>query len=252
MSIDVLNKNQLFTNPEFPISRLSGADSFDFELELPEAASFAQLMESGEVEDILKMQQIKLPIDEVDSSMLKNLKYLALKDQIPFKLKDIKDIRLMIYAHDLMGNNDKFKINLDSLDNKDINFLRQLMDNPNAIINSVNGQNLQVNLSADQSAQVSYLSFNVSKGLSDLIEYAYKSQKPVRLDFEGNSSIILRINNEGKLSAEFMSSNKAMEYILKNSIPHLRNRLDSEGIPYKEVVYRDRNKKQNQQEQERS
>ncbi|OGI01970.1 MAG: hypothetical protein A2104_01625 [Candidatus Melainabacteria bacterium GWF2_32_7] len=249
MNFDIINNE--FANIDNLSNRVNGVNTFAFELELPEANSFAQLMQMSEAE--AKLYQSNIPPGQIDSNLLKSLKYLALKDQIPFKSRDIKDIRLLIHSHDLLGNDDRFRIIRDSLDNNDIAFLKQLIDNPNAVINSLNNQNLQANLAIpDASGQVSYQSLNISKGLADLIEYAYKSQKPVRLDFEGNSSIILRINNEGKLSAEFMSSNIAMEYILKNSVPHLRNRLDSEGIPYKEIVYRDRNKKHNQQEQERS
>jgi flagellar hook-length control protein FliK len=68
------------------------------------------------------------------------------------------------------------------------------------------------------------------------------------LDFDGNSSVILKVDAEGKLTAEFISSDKAMESLLKNSIPQLRNKMDNEGIPYKDISYKDQSQKNNRQE----
>lgn len=250
MNVDLLKENN--HSNDAIINAVNSIKTFAFELELPEAASFRELLAS--IDDTTGLSDIPSNNSgKISPDIVKKLKYLAIKDNIPFKMKNIKDIRLLIYAHDMLNNGRIFKIDMDSMNNKDIDFLKQFMDNPNAVINNFNSQSLQVNVSfSDQSEQVSYKSFNISKGLSDLIEYAYRSQKPVRLDFDNNSSIILKINNEGKLSAEFMSSNKAMEHILKNSLPHLRNRLDSEGIPYKEIIYKERNKRHNSEEQERS
>ena len=80
------------------------------------------------------------------------------------------------------------------------------------------------------------------------MEYSFKSQKPVRLDFNGNSSVILKMNNNGKLIAEFISNDKAMEYALKSSIPNLKDKLDSEGIPYEEIFYKDNSKNNNKKQ----
>ena len=257
MNIDILNKKSQevsSNNSENSVKRLNGINSFAFELEFPESSSFAELMKMIENPEEEK-EEINLLSDKLanknDPQLLKKLKYLALKDQIPFKTRDIKDIRLLIHTQNLLDKSERFRINFDSFDDKDITFLRQLADNPNIVMNYINNQQADIAIS-ETSGPASYQSLNVSKGLINIIEYAHKTQKPVRLDFEGDSSVILRINKEGKLSAEFMSSNKAMEYILKNSIPNLRNRLDSEGIPYKEIIYRDRNKKDNSRNNEGS
>ena len=182
----------------------------------------------------------------------KTLNKLTEKENIPVKIKNSDDIKLFMSKK----GNFKFldndtKINFDSLKKKDIDFLRTSLENPNVTLNNLNFQNLQANLSVQNSSgQVSYKSLDVSKGLFSLIEYSFKAQKPVRLDFNGNSSVILKMNNDGKLIAEFISNDKAMEYVLKSSIPGLKDKLDAEGIPYEEILYKDNskneNKKQNQ------
>jgi hypothetical protein len=142
------------------------------------------------------------------------------------------------------------KINLDDFKKEDIDFLKTCFENPSIVLNNINSQNFQVNLAIQNSdGQVSYKSFDVSKGLFNLIEYSFKAQKPVRLDFNGDSSVILKMNKAGKLTAEFISNDEAMAYVLKSSIPSLKNKLDSEGIPYEEIFYNDnkqnKNKRQN-------
>jgi len=168
----------------------------------------------------------------------------------------ISDKKRSISGYDRMAertakdSDDKIGINFDDFKKEDLDLFKAFADNPNIYINNINAQNLQVCLAAQGTqGTVSYKSFDVSKGLFNLIEYSLKSKKPVRLDFKGDSSVILKMNKEGKLIAEFLSNNEAMAYILKSSIPNLRNKMDSEGIPYDDIFYNDnkqnKNKKQN-------
>lgn len=169
------------------------------------------------------------------------------KENVPVRINNIDDIKLFMRKKDLLnGHNSNTKIKLDSLKKKDIEFLRTCLENPSITINNLNPQNLQATFAVQNSGgQVSYKSIEVSKGLFNLIEYSFKAQKPVRLDFNENSSVILKMHNNGKLVAEFISNDKAMEYILKSSIPGLKDKLDSEGIPYEEISYKDNSKKNN-------
>lgn len=254
------------------INNLNGVKAFSFELELPKTESFFKCLqqikhhETSQKQDNREQspdetidntanksdESVEKSQDKPKAELKKLLQRLATEDQVPCKLTDIDKARFLIYVQDLSNKNSEFRLDLDSLNENDIKFLKECVDNPDMVLNTINTANHQVNFSmVDQSGQVSYKSPDFSKGLANLIEYAYKTQRPVRLDFEGNSSVILRIDTRGKLSAEFMSSDKAMESILKNSIPNLRNRLDSEGIPYKEILYKENSEKQNKKRRDK-
>lgn len=147
--------------------------------------------------------------------------------------------------HQLKADN-MISLNFESISKDDIEFFKLISDKKEITINNLTPQDNKISLTTLQEGQqqVSYKTINISKGLFNLVEYTFKTQKPVRLDFQGTSSVILKVNNEGKLTAEFMTNDAAMEYALKSSIPGLRQKMDSEGIPYQEISYRD-NKKQN-------
>lgn len=227
----------------------TGTKDASFPKEAAETENFAEIIDpkkSQQSEKPQQSQQLHDNDNNTDKKALKKLKGLGIEDNLNLDIKNLNYHHLLAYSQDIYNQNNEYKIDLESLTEGDFKFIKQCVDNPNMTINSLNQQNLQVNFSLpEQTSEVSYRSLNFSKGLFNLIDYAYKTQRPIRLDFEGNSSVILKIDNEGKLSAQFISSDMAMEQILKNNIPHLRNRFDSEKIPYKEITYRDSNKRQN-------
>ena len=90
------------------------------------------------------------------------------------------------------------------------------------------------NESTTQSAKTT----EVSKALLNLIEEAYKTQKPVRIDFDNNVSIILRIGKDGKVNAEFIPGDKAVEEYLRNNIGYLKDRLNEQNLDYGDIMYK--------------
>ena len=78
----------------------------------------------------------------------------------------------------------------------------------------------------------------VSKTLVNLIEKSMQTQKPVRIDFDNNISVIMKIDREGKISADFIPSNNEVERYLRNNIPLLVQRFEEQNLPYKELTYR--------------
>ena len=81
-------------------------------------------------------------------------------------------------------------------------------------------------------------STGVSKVLMNLIEEAYKTQKPVRIDFDNNVSVILRIGRDGKVNAEFIPGDKAVEEYLRNNIGYLKDRLENQNLDYGDIMYK--------------
>lgn len=229
------------------------AGVFPFELELPDFdGTMAQLQEDEKLIKMMGSPEKQVIVDpsaqvqlaEARKNLAKSLQELALKDQITVRMRRIDDIKLFINSRELYGVDEGYKINLDSLSGDDVEFFKLCAEKGELTINDINSKDSQVNLmSVASNNRVSYKSLNFSKGLFNLIEYSFRKQKPIRLDFRGNSSVILRVNPQGNLSAEFIANDTAMEHILRSSIPNLKNKLDSEGVPYEKIVYRENQEK---------
>jgi len=226
-------------------NRLNSTNSFSFNTDLPDFEAYLQELDEDKKIIAEEQQNVQALIpQEKNTEASKALKKLAEKENIPVKIDKIDDIKLFMRKKEGLKAFDKdININLDNFKKEDITFLRACLENPSMTLNNLNNQNFQAIFAVqNQNNQVSYKSFDVSKGLFNLIEYSFKAQKPVRLDFNGNSSVILKMHNDGKLIAEFISNDKAMEYILKSNIPGLKDKFDSEGIPYEAISYKDNSK----------
>jgi len=233
-------------------------NSLAYNIDFPDFSSYLQELDEKKP----KEEQPKTPVENPNQTAqikekpkaeeVKTEKSDDKKEKNISKIDKINEFKNLNDKKEISSKHKETVINLDHITPQDMNFFKTMLENPSMTINGVNSQNLQVNYSVQNiNNQISYKSAGVSKGLFNLIENSFKSQKPVRVDFNGNSSVILKMNNEGKLIAEFISNDKAMEYVLKNSLPSLKERLDAEGITYEEISYKEnprqnRNKKQNQ------
>ncbi len=224
-----------------------------FELELPDFdTTLSRLQEDVDLTKLLGLGENQpheasgtyLQLADARMNLVKSLQALAQKDKISVKMRSIDNTSLLNDTRKLFNAEREKRISLNSLSKDDIEFFKFCSEKNELTINEINPKNSNISFAAlDSANQVSYKSINFSKGLFNLIEYAHKQQKPVRLDFQGDSSVILRISQKGRLSAEFVSNDTAMEHILRNNIPNLRTRLDSEGIPYEKIYYRDKQNK---------
>lgn len=242
--IEPVAQDKIKQAPANAMSEAEGADFNDVLTEMKAVKDTGEAEKSlSEQEDtIKKTSQEEEALEEAKKKLSEQLKKLEGKDKIPVSLSTIDGSNLFAFMRETDGER---SINLDSLTKKDIDFFKICSEKGGISLNDINTQTSQVRITVAASAgDISYKSVDISKGISSLIEYAHTTQKPVRLDFQGDSSVILRVDNKGLLSAQFISGNPAMEQALKASLPDLRNRFDSEGIPYKELSYRD-NQQQN-------
>lgn len=81
-------------------------------------------------------------------------------------------------------------------------------------------------------------SAEVSKSLLRMLDEAQKTQKPVRIDFDNNVSVILKVDKSGKLSASFIPADKAVEQYLRDNIGYLKQRFDEQELEYNDITYR--------------
>lgn len=87
----------------------------------------------------------------------------------------------------------------------------------------------------------------VSKTLSNLLVKAYGENKAVRLDFDNNVTVILKVTEDGKVDARFIPGDKIVEEYLKNNIPYLKQRFDEQNIPYANISYKQQKQRGNNQ-----
>ena len=146
------------------------------------------------------------------------------------------------------SNNDRFEYNIDlkDLTLNDIKLFEGLSQKNDVTINSVDSNNQNFNMIINgENLNISYKSIEVSKTLFSALEQAAKTGKSVRRDFGQDASVILRIGKDGKLSADFVPNEKAMEAVLKNALPQLKAKLDEQNLPYGELNYRSYNQQKN-------
>lgn len=110
-----------------------------------------------------------------------------------------------------------------------------------------NNQTSIQNIGNDLKVVQTEKSMEVSKTLVNLLEKAQSTQKPIRLDFDNNITLVLKVNNQGTVNAAFFPSDTAAEQYLRNNIPYLKNELDAKNISYGTLNYFSR-QKNNQKE----
>ena len=120
------------------------------------------------------------------------------------------------------------------MDKNDVDFFVNLVNNG------------VINLSEVQGAEKSS---KVSKTLADLLAKAMNDNKPVRIDFDNDISVIIKIDRAGKISADFLPSSQVAEAYLKENLPLLKQRFDENNIDYNEL--NQRKQKQDSQDNNR-
>ena len=138
-----------------------------------------------------------------------------------------------------------------SMSDSDAMFFTNLVQNTDMSMQSIasNLQQLsQVNVqAAEKTAKVSATMMNL---LSD----SMKTNQPFRIDFDKDVSVIIKVDKEGKINANFIPGDKAVENYLRNNIEFLKNRFTEENIAYGDVNYskskqdKEEQKKQNNKE----
>lgn len=114
-------------------------------------------------------------------------------------------------------------------------------------------ENGEVNLN-NLAPKAAEKSIQVSKTLADLLAKSIENNQPVRIDFDNNISVIIRISRDGKISADFLPSSQVAEAYLKENLPLLRQRFDENNIEYDSLNQRERRhpEKENNKKKDRN
>ena len=116
------------------------------------------------------------------------------------------------------------------MNKSDVEFFANIVNN--------NAQNLD-----SLSSEVLEKNIGVSKILADLIAKSMNENKPFRIDFDNNISIIIKITRDGKISADFLPSSHVAEAYLKENLPLLKQRFDENNVNYGELNQRNQRDK---------
>ena len=109
----------------------------------------------------------------------------------------------------------------------DVEVFTQLVQNGSVDMNNL----------APQAAQKAV---QVSKTLVDMLAKSMETNQPLRIDFDNDISVIIRISRDGKITADFLPSSQVAEAYLKENLPLLRQKFDNENIEYDELNQKER------------
>lgn len=114
--------------------------------------------------------------------------------------------------------------------------------------NDVSMQNIvsQAQVMLNNGADISEVKQNVqiSRTLLNALNAAKENNQPLRIDFDQNVSVILRVGKDGAIAATFIPGDKAVEQYLKNNISSLRAAFEENELPYTDLSYSNRGSKQ--------
>lgn len=200
---------------------------------------FALAIEKNDAESLKKSN----PSDELSSSIAKlseMMKSSGSKTQeIKTKSEDISD--KLSYCHTM------------KMDNNDINFFLNLVNNQQMTAQAgqspeMNGQNKF----ADIKSEATQASVQVSATLLDAMNESAKTGKPFRIDFGNDVAVVMKVDKQGVLSANFIPGSAAVENYLRNNIEGLRQSFDSQDLPYNELSYSNQQKQDQKERQSKN
>ena len=146
------------------------------------------------------------------------------------------------------GNNDSK--NTVSLTQSDAQFFINLTQT-----NDVSAQNIQAqaNTMIASGSDVAEVKQNVqvSETLLNAINTAKENNQPLRIDFDQNVSVILRVGKDGAVAAHFIPGDKAVEQYLRNNIENLKATFVENDLPYTDLSYSNSSKQQNERRRQR-
>ena len=119
-----------------------------------------------------------------------------------------------------------------AMSKKDVDFFAKLVEN---------GQ--QNSISTKETAEAS----QVSKTLADMLAKSMNDNKPIRINFDNDISVIIKVGKDGKISADFLPSSQIAEAYLKENLPLLRQKFEDNNIDYEELNHREQ--KQNEKDE---
>ena len=103
---------------------------------------------------------------------------------------------------------------------------------------------------AENNTQQAQKTAKVSATLMNALHEGLKTNQPFRINFDKDISVIIKINKDGSIAANFIPGDKAVEEYLKMNISTLRQRFDEQELSYSDLSY-SRSRRDQEQENKR-
>lgn len=135
-----------------------------------------------------------------------------------------------------------------SMTQSDAEFFVNLTQNNDVSMQNITAQATEM---TQQGADVKEVQQNVkvSQALLDALSESREKNQPVRIDFDKDVSVVLRVGKDGALAANFIPGDKAVEQYLRNNIETLKNTFNENDLPYSDLSYSNRGGKQQRENQ---
>lgn len=133
-----------------------------------------------------------------------------------------------------------------NMSDSDANFFANLVQNTDMSMQSI-AANISDQMA--EGAQNIQKNVQVSSVLMDKLAESMKTNQPFRIDFDKDVSVIIKVNKDGSLAANFIPGDKAVEQYLRNNIASLRQRFDEQDLSYTQLSYSNSRQQQQQKRQ---
>ena len=133
-----------------------------------------------------------------------------------------------------------------NMSDSDATFFANLVQNTDMSMQSIASQ-IQTQM-ADGSQNIQQ-NVKVSSVLMEKLSESMKTNQPFRIDFDKDVSVIIKVNKDGSLAANFIPGDKAVEQYLRNNISFLRQRFDEQNLSYSQLSYSNSRQQQQQKRQ---
>ncbi len=135
-----------------------------------------------------------------------------------------------------------------SMTQSDAEFFVNLTQNNDVSMQNITAQATEM---TQQGADVKEVQQNVkvSQALLEALSESREKNQPVRIDFDKDVSVVLRVGKDGALAANFIPGDKAVEQYLRNNIESLKNTFNENDLPYSDLSYSNRGGKQQRENQ---
>ena len=138
------------------------------------------------------------------------------------------------------------------MNNSDIKFFVNLVENQQMTVQTGQANNVAIEVVnktfTEVKSEAVQQTVQVSQVLMDALNKSIQTNKPFRIDFDNDIAVIMKVDKNGTLSANFIPGSAAVENYLRNNIAGLRQNFDNQNLPYNELTYSNREKQEQQKE----
>ena len=133
-----------------------------------------------------------------------------------------------------------------NMSDSDATFFANLVQNTDMSMQSIASQIQTQMADGNQNIQQNV---KVSSVLMEKLSESLKTNQPFRIDFDKDVSVIIKVNKDGSIAANFIPGDKAVEQYLRNNISFLRQRFDEQNLSYSQLSYSNSRQQQQQRRQ---